>query len=205
MDIVNSRLLTSQDGFLQLFAEVDEYFYYLTLTPEGIATAHESPFRLTVKPGKGKRGSGVQHEVKVHWDEAGRCYVPRPEALEISAYDYVVWHCERMVGSPPFAVRGKGRTGSFSSSALGPDAAYTHFFLSAGDVKYQVNGHGNYHVNVADHRKIEKAEYARRSNEAPIIHIRKGIAVPEHLQIVAGQTVIWTVEEDSGVTITPAR
>jgi hypothetical protein len=205
MDIFNSRLLTSQDGFLQLFAEPDEYLYYLTLTPEGITSTHESPFRLVVKPGERKRGSGVQHDVKVHWDETDRRYVPKPEVLEISVFDYVVWHCERMVGSPPFAVRGKGKTGSFSSSALGPDAAYTHFFLTAGDVKYQVSGQGSYHINVADHRKVEKAEYARRSGEAPIVQIRGGKAVPEQLQIVAGQTVIWTVEEDSGVTITSVK
>ena len=205
MDVVNSRLLTSQDGFLQLFANEDEYLYFLTLTPEGITSAHESPFRLVVKPGKGKRGSGVQHDVKVYWDEAGRRYVPKPETLEISAYDYVVWHCERMTGSPPFAVRGKGRKGSFSSSALGPDAAYTHFFLSAGDVNYQVSGQGSYRVKVTDHRKVEKAEYATRSGEAPVINIRKGKAVPEQLQVIAGQTVIWTVEEDSGVTITSVR
>jgi hypothetical protein len=205
MDIVNSRLLTSQDGFLQLFAEPDEYLYYLTLTPEGITSAHESSFRLIVKPGKGKRRSGIQHDVKVYWDVAGRRYVPKPESLELSTYDYVIWHCEQMVGSPPFAVRGKGGKGSFSSSALGPDAAYTHFFLSAGDVKYQVNGQGNYQISVIDHRKVEKAEYTKRSGEAPIIHIRKGKAAPELLQIVAGQTVIWTVEEDSGVTIMSAR
>ncbi len=204
MDTVNSRLLTSQDGFLQVFAEPGEYLYKLTLMPEGTASAHERSYRLIVKPGKGKRGSGRQHDVKVYWDEDTRCYVPKPESLEISTFDHVVWHCERMVGTPPFAVRGNAGKASFSSSALGPDAVYTHFFLSAGDVKYQVNGQGNYHVQVADHRKVGKAEYAKRAAEAPIVQIRKGKAVPDKLQIIAGQTVIWTVEEDSGIAIASA-
>lgn len=205
MDTVNSRLLTSQDGFLQLFSEADEYQYYLSLAPDGMELSHENPFRLIVKPGKAKRGSGTQHDLRVHWDEANRRYVPHSEALEISAHDFVLWHCEHIVGWPPFAVRGKGRKGAFSSSALGPDAAFSHFFLTAGDVRYQVNGRGNYRIQVADHRKVEKDEYTRRAAEAPIINIRKGTPVPEHLQIVAGQTVIWIVEEESGVTITSAR
>jgi plastocyanin len=203
MDVVNSRLLNSQDGFLQLFAEADHFQYYLTLTPEGIASSHESPFQLVVTPGGGKRGSGKQHDVKVHWD--GRYYVPTPRTLEISTFDYVIWHCERMDGSPPFAVRGKGQTGSFSSSALGPNAAYTHFFLSAGEVNYQVSGHGNYRITVTDHRRVEPAEYARRASELPVVHIRRGKPEPEHLQIVAGQTVIWTVEEDTGITIASVK
>jgi plastocyanin len=202
MDTVNSRLLTSQDGFLQVFAEPGEYLYNLTLTPEGIASSHDRAYRLVVKPGKAKRGSGKQHDVKVYWDEAARCYVPKPEALEISTHDHVLWHCERMVGSPPFAVRGRAGKASFSSSALGPDAVYTHFFLTPGEVKYQVNGQGNYRIDVADHRTVEKTEYAKRAAEAPIVQIRKGKAVPDKLQVVAGQTVIWTVEEDSGISIT---
>ncbi len=66
-----------------------------------------SAFYLTVKPGKAKQGSGVQHDVKVHWD--GTCYVPTPDRLEIAVNDYVIWHCERMVGSPPIR---RARTGA---------------------------------------------------------------------------------------------
>ena len=201
MDIVNSRLLTSQDGFLQLFSVAGEYLYNLTLTPEGIRTAHDKAFYLTVKPGKAKQGSGVQHDVKVHWD--GTCYVPTPDRLEIAVNDYVIWHCERMVGSPPFAVRGQGQGVSFSSSALRSSSAYTHFFLTPGDVKYQVSGKGSYLVRVADHRKVP--DLAKRAADAPVVTIRKGEASPRELDIVAGQTVIWAVEEGSGITIASLR
>jgi plastocyanin len=156
-----------------------------------------------VKASKTKQGGGSQHDVKVNWD--GRCYVPTPAELEIAANDYVVWHCERMVGSPPFSVRGKGKKSSFSSSALGPNAAFTHFFLTAGDVIYQVNGKGSYIISVADHRKVEKAEYDRRAADAPVVQIRNGKPTPTKLDIVAGQTVIWTVEDEEGVTIASVR
>ena len=201
MDIVNSRLLTSQDGYLQLFPNAGEFLYYLTLTPEGIKTAHESAFHLTVKPGKAKQGAGAQHDVKVHWD--GKCYVPTPERLEIAVNDYVIWHCERMAGSPPFAVRGQGEGGAFSSSSMSATSAYTHFFLTAGDVKYQVSGKGSYTVRVADHRKVK--DYEKRAADAPVVTIRRGEASPRELDIVAGQTVIWAVEEGSGVTIASVR
>lgn len=203
MDIVNSRHLTSQDGFLQLFPNADEFAYCLTTTPEGITTSHESTFRLIVKASKTKRGSGSQHDVKVNWN--GQCYVPTPAELKIDANDYVMWHCERMVGSPPFAVRGEGKKGSFSSSTLGPNAAFSHFFLTPGDVNYQVNGKGNYVISVIDHRKVEKGEYTKRAGQLPVVQIRSGKPTPAKLEIVAGQSVIWTVEEDEGVKIASVR
>jgi|SRR3954452_17696045 plastocyanin len=203
MDTVNSRYLTSQNGFLQLFPSPDEFAYYLTTTPEGITTSHESAFRLTVKAGKARKGNGSQHDVKVNWD--GRCYVPTPAELKIEANDYVMWHCEQMAGSPPFAVRGQGKKSSFSSSALGPNAAFTHFFLTPGEVKYQVNGKGNYTIHVTDHRQVEKSEYDRRTAQLPIIQIQDGKATPAKLDVVAGQSVIWTVENDEGVTIVSGR
>jgi hypothetical protein len=197
MDIVNSRQLTSQDGFLQLFSHAGEYRYTLTVTPEGIRTAHESEFHLTVKSGKTKQGGGTQHDVKVHWD--GKCYVPTPGRLEISVNDYVIWHCERMAGSPPFAVRGQGEGGSFSSSSMSATCAYTHYFLTPGDVKYQVSGKGSYTIRVADHRKVK--DYAKRAADAPVVIVRGSEASPRDLDIVAGQTVIWAVEEGSGISI----
>ncbi|MFO1108498.1 MAG: hypothetical protein U1E61_04890 [Bradyrhizobium sp.] len=201
MDILNSRHLTSQDSYLQLFSSAGEYLYYLTATPEGIKSAHESAFHLTVKPGKTKQGSGTQHDVKVNWD--GNCYVPKPDRLEISVNDYVVWHCERMAGSPPFAVRGQSEGDSFSSSSMSATSAYTHFFLTPGEVKYQVSGKGSYLVRVADHRKVK--DYERRAADAPVVTIRRGEASPRELDIVAGQTVIWAVEEGSEVSIASVR
>jgi plastocyanin len=205
MDNVNSRKLTSQDGFLQLFASADEFTYHLTSAPEDIRTSHESSFHLTVKPGTKKRGAGTQFDVKVHWDVDGRRYVPTPDNLAISVNDYVLWHCERMEGSPPFAVRGQGRSGSFSSSSLGSNAAFTHFFLTPGEVKYQVSGKGTYLIQVTDHRKVEKPEYAKRTADAPVVTIRRGAVTPTKLDIVAGQTVIWVVEEGADVSITSVR
>lgn len=207
MDILDSRRLTNQDSFLQLFAEPDVYAYYLTSAPRGLTPQHEPAFELEVKAGGAKKGSGVQHRVKVVWDQASQHYVADPPRLEISQNDFVVWHCERMFGSPPYRVAGKGRNGAFDSTALGPNAVFTHFFLQPGLYAYQVNESGRFTVEVIDHRKFASEVYQKRAAQAPVVHIKKGKPDPDKVEIVAGQTVVWTVEDDERAVIAaaPAR
>ena len=201
MDFLDSRHLTNHDGFVQLFSEDDVYEYYVTAVPRGIIPQHEPAFYLEVKPGGAKKGGGQQHRVKVAWNPAARRYEADPARLEIAQNDYVTWHCERMAGSPPYAVRGKGRKGSFDSAALGPNAVFSHFFLRPGSYVYQVNGAGKFTVEVRDHRDLAADAYAKRASKAPVVQIRKGRPDHDKLDVVAGQTVVWVVEDETDVVI----
>jgi hypothetical protein len=201
MDILDSRQLTNHDGFVQLFAQDDVYEYHVTSMPRGVAPQHEPAFELEVKTGGKQKGSGAQHQVMVSWDQRGSHYVAKPARLEISQNDFVIWHCERMVGSPPFRVVGKGRKGSFDSASLGPNAVFTHVFLEAGLYTYQVNGVGAFEIDVTDHRKVARDVYLKQAATAPVVLIKGGKPDQDRLEIVAGQTVVWAVENDAGVVI----
>jgi hypothetical protein len=201
MDILDSRYLTSQDSFTQLFGEADTYEYRVTAAPRGLTPKHEPSFRLTVKSGKTKKGAGQQHRVAVIWDAAARHYAVEPRHLEIDQNDFVTWHCERMAGSPPYAVRGTGAHGSFDSAALGPNAVFTHFFVQPGAYQCRVNGGKACAVEVIDHRQVAAETYSKRTQEAHVVQIKKDGPDRGRLEIVAGQTVIWTVENEEDVVI----
>ena len=205
MDLLDSRRLTSQDAFVKVFGDADVYRYHVTAAPRGITSQHEPVFELSVRAGPGKRGSGTQHRVKVVWDDCAHHYVADPARLEIAQNDFVLWHCEQMAGSPPYAVRGQGKAGDFDSASLGPHAVFTHFFLQPGSYAYQVGGKGDFRVEVADHRKLDHEAYAARAKTAPVVTIRKGKPDPARVEVVAGQTVVWAVEDDVGVVISAAR
>src|SRR5262249_55026178 len=105
-------------------------------------------------------------------------------------------------------VRGKGKTGGFDSAELGPHAVFTHFFLQPGTYAYQINGKGDFRVDVVDHRKMDHATHAKRASSAPVVTIRKGKPDVARLEVVAGQTVVWAVEDDERAVISakaPAR
>jgi hypothetical protein len=201
MDRINSRHLTNHDGFLQLFTAPDLYKYYVTAAPRGVTPAHEPVFELEVRPGGAERGRGTQYRVKVVWDARTHHYRADPPRLAIEQNDFVLWHCEEMVGSPPFGVRGQGRDGAFDSGSLGPHAVFTHFFLRPGCYAYQVNGEGEFQIDVVDHRELAPEHYRERVKAAPVVNIRGGRPDRERIEIAAGQTVVWTVEHDEGVVI----
>ena len=201
MDFLDSRHLTNHDGFVQLFPAADVFEYFVTSVPAGMTPQHEPKFHLEVKAGGAKKGEGKQHGVKVVWDAAAMHYVAHPSRLEIAQNDYVAWHCERMVGSPPYSVRGRGQHGSFSSASLGPHAAFIHFFLQAGRYTYQVNGAGAFVVEVLDHRKMDPEVHAKRAAGAPLVKIVRGRPDQSEVEIVAGQNVVWLIDEEQHVTI----
>src|SRR5271169_4477836 len=154
MDFLDSRHLTNHDSFVQLFPAADVFEYFVTSVPAAMTPQHEPKFYLEVKPSTAQKGEGRQHVVKVVWDPRAMTYTADPPRLEIAQNDFVTWHCDRMIGSPPYSVRGRGQQGSFSSASLGPHAAFMHFFLEAGRYAYQVNGAGVFIVEVLDHRKM---------------------------------------------------
>jgi plastocyanin len=201
MDFLNSRHLTQQDSFVQMFAEPGSYAYYVTTVPGAMVPQHETPFELTVKPGTANRGDGRQHVVRVVWDTTALRYLAEPKSLEIDQHDHVTWHSERGLGVPPYAVRGHGTSGQFDSATFGPDAAFMHFFLQPGRYVYQINGTGRYLIDVLDHRSLDPDVYARRAAGAPLVSISKGVPRPHQLEIVAGQTVVWLAEEERGVSL----
>jgi plastocyanin len=201
MDSIDSRHLTNHDGFLQLFTEDDVFQYHVTAAPRGLTPQHEPAFELEVKPGGSKKGAGTQHRVAVAWDPVNGHYVADPPRLEIAQNDFVMWHCDRMVGTPPYRVSGKGRKGDFDSTALGPNAVFTHFFLQPGSYDYQVNGRGAFGVEVLDHRALPSNDYLKRAAVAPVVQIKKGKPDPARIEVVAGQTVVWAVENERDVVI----
>jgi plastocyanin len=201
MDVFDSRRLTNQDSFGQLFPQPGTYEYFVTAAPGTMRPSHERGFRLSVQGAGVRKGEGSQHLVLVYWDEQARQYTVDQPELEITPNDHVTWHCERMTGSPPFAVRGEGDKSSFNSASLGPHAAFMHFFLTAGTYAYAVNGSGEYFVEVIDHRKLDGEVYSKRAADAPLVMISQGRPDKAHIEIVTGQTVIWMVEEERDVFI----
>jgi hypothetical protein len=201
MDFLDSRHLTNHDSFVQLFPAADVFEYFVTSVPAAMTPQHEPKFYLEVKPSTAQKGEGRQHVVKVVWDPRAMTYTADPPRLEIAQNDFVTWHCDRMIGSPPYSVRGRGQQGSFSSASLGPHAAFMHFFLEAGRYAYQVNGAGVFIVEVLDHRKMDPEVYAKRAADAPLVQIRRARPDPREVEIVAGQTVVWLIDEEQGITI----
>jgi hypothetical protein len=66
---------------------------------------------------------------------------------------------------------------------------------------YQVNGTGTFTIDVLDHRKLDPADYTKRAADAPLLQIKKGAPSSRKIEIVAGQSVVWLVDEESDVTI----
>jgi plastocyanin len=204
MDFLNSRHLTDKDGFAQLFTVADEYIYHLTTAPQGVKSLGEPDFTIIVLAAVTPRGAGKQHDVAVAWDAGRRGYDANPAKLEISQNDFVLWHCDRSSGLPPFAVRGEGSHGSFASDAMGPTAGFTHVFISPGNYSYTIQGKGSHSVAVSDHRRVTQEVRQEQWRKVPEVIIRGGEATPARVEIISGQTVLWSVESDHGITIETA-
>jgi hypothetical protein len=209
MERFDSRHLTDQDSFCQFFERADEYIYLLSQLPPGINAENALRFSLKVRPGGASKGAGKQHDVKVYWDADRRCYRADPDGLEIKTNDYVMWHSERVREIAPYAVHGVGKSGSFTSSSLGPNAGFSDLFLAAGSYDYEVSGRGPYSISVLDHRIMAPDEYKHRASTAPLILIRNGVPILSEknvpkggsVEIVAGQTVVWLAEDDREIVI----
>jgi plastocyanin len=203
MELLNSQLLTHANGYLHVFRKPGAYEYRIHLLLHEFE-AGEGRSRFMIEVGEaGKTGKGAQHNVRLFWDNERRSYHAEPEKLSIAANDYVMWHNEsNLPGVPPFSLRGQAKGGElFDSRQMGLHDVFTHLFMSPGEYPYQVCGKAGGVVIVHDHRQLEVTAYDKQLGSAALVRINSGKPTPKHVEIYAGQTVVWAVETGENVVI----
>jgi plastocyanin len=234
MSTLDSRSLQYVDCFGQKFTSPGTVRYRLT-TAAGAdlpveEDAEEETFTIEVKDEPriqaGERREGKQHQVSVRQEEGpepvyeagapgrqrrrrGKRLVADPPRLEIAVGDVVLWNSPEP--SPPgFAVRGEGENYTFDSTSLVSECVYTHAFGTPGDYEW-VDANGGRVSGVVRVRSLDANDKAERKRwlaamrDGALIVITDDQAEPDQIDIVAGQTVFWAVQQASGITVTDAR
>jgi hypothetical protein len=201
MDFLNSRHLTAQDGYVHPFRQPGEFAYSALLSE--LRGATESG--IIIVGGEGvPEGTGTQYDIAFHWDPATRRFMPRESdtKLTIQPNDFVMFQFDAAVpGQPPCFILVHGKESvEGDSRRLKTHDAFTHFFLSPGEYAYRL-GETTYRVSVTDHRSMSEQQHQRQTEE-PLVIVVNGneVSVP-HARIVAGQSVIWAVEQGENVQI----
>ena len=205
MDFLNSQQLTYQDGYLHVFRTPGVYEYRLLFLPPSYENSErDNRYTINVVENGGEAGKGSQHDVVLHWNASQHTYLPDPESVTVHVNDYVLWHVETDTpAAPPYGIRGESTTGMvFDSRGMGRHDVFTHMFMLPGEYHYRVNNQSEGSVLVQDHKDLSYEVHAERASKAPLVHIARGSLNPRSIEIVAGQTVIWFVEEGEQVTIT---
>ena len=201
MDFLDSRHLTTHDGYIHPFRDAGTFNYSAL-----ISELSETPEAglIVVEAGGGSEGEGQQHDIVLHWDAAAGRFLPRDEDRRktIKQNDFVVFQFDAAVpGQPPCFVLIQHELRTVGDSRkLQKHDAYTHFFLQAGDYAYSV-GRASYRLSVTDHRKFSAEEQTKRAQEPLVVMVNGSDLSVKHAKIVAGQTVIWAVESGSDVSI----
>jgi plastocyanin len=205
MHSLDSRSLHYVDCYAQRFAEPGTVRYEL-ITPAGVCLPIGTE-TFTIEVADAGPGKGAQHTVVVRRTERG--LRPDPEDLQIEAGDMVLWNTpDAAVGG--YVVRGEGAGGGFDSSAIRHEAVYTHAFGSPGTYRW-IDAHGSgvggeVIVESLDCRDAEEAvRWQKALASGTLVTIRGATAEPQRVQILAGQTVFWSVENGDGISITDAR
>ncbi len=208
MDFLNSQQLTYQDGYLHVFREPGDYEYRILFLPPGFEGSEtERRYVIQVRDNGSSAGKGKQQDVVLRWDANLHSYQPDPERVTISRHDFVLWRVETSTPTaPPYSIRGESSSGvEFDSRALRKHDVFTHMFMLPGEYRYLVNGRAEGVVTVRDHRSLSSESYMEQASKAPLVHIADGRPNPHSLEIVAGQTVLWFLEEGERVTIEARR
>lgn len=208
MDFLNSQHLTYQDGYLHVFREPGDYEYRILFLPPGFEESETgSTYVIHVSEDGSSAGKGKQQDVVVRWDANLHRYQPDPESVKVGMNDFVLWRVETSTPTaPPFSIRGESRSGAvFDSRALRQHDVFTHLFMLPGEYRYLVNEKVEGVVTVRDHRGLSYESQAEQASKAPLVHITGGRVNPDALEVVAGQTVVWFVEEGERVTIATRR
>jgi len=211
MDFLNSKHLTSQDGYIHAFRETGTFTYSAELGDFNQTSLYRTDHDRTgfgtivVAASKTVVGNGSQHDIVFHWDPAVRRYLPRDEDKQktIQQNDFIVFHFDQAVpGQPPSFIVGRDEYKAvFDSRKLQTHDAFTHFFLSPGTYTYRV-GRKNYRLDVADHRQLSADDQARKSTEPPTVIFFAGDDLrQQNVKITAGQTVIWAVEKGADISV----
>jgi plastocyanin len=201
---LDSRVLTHLNCYAKKFATAGRVEYRI-LAGSSCATEEEAVF--TIEVGGKPADEGGQHDVEVRF--TNRAFVADPPHLHIQPGDMVLWHgADATV--PGFAVRGEGPGGEFYSGALAEEAVYTHAFGAAGMYEW-TDAYGGVVSGVVEvvapegSDRAECEKWVKSLAEGALIHVVKGRARPDRVQILPGQTVFWAVESAPGITITDKR
>jgi hypothetical protein len=201
MDLLNSKRLTTHDGYLHPFREAGTFTYAALLSDLEARTAAGT---IVVSAECNPAGKGAQHEVIFHWDAQQRRYLPREEDLhkQIKANDFVVFQFDAAVpGQPPcFVLIETGGEAAADSRRLRRHEAFSHFFLKAGDYAWRI-GKASHHLRVVDHRELSAEDATRRWGTPLLIMVNGETKGPRKDEIAAGQSVIWAVESGENVSI----
>jgi hypothetical protein len=201
MDFLNSKHLTSHDGYLHPFREAGSFTYAALVSD---ANEWEKAGIIIVSGEGNPEGEGEQHDVVLRWSVERRQYVPREADLRkaIKPNDFVMFQFdEAVLGQPPcFILLQDDQRTVADSRRLQRHEAFTHFFLTAGDYAYRV-GRREYRLRVEDHRRFSTEEAEKRAQELLVLTVN-GDDLSEHRgEIVAGHSVIWFVESGEDVSI----
>ncbi len=204
MDLLNSQHLTYQNGYLHVFRNPGTYTYRCMILPQGFGDKAGSTYSIEVTDTGHPAGKGTQYEIVMRWDGKERAYHPEPAQLKIGVNDFVLWRVETQeAGIPPYGVAGTNEKGemAFDSRALTLHDVFTHLFMAPGEYHIAVNGHAAGVVQVSDHRDMKAEAYDKQLQSAVLVRILGAKLEPQSAKIVAGQTVLWFVEDGQKVTI----
>lgn len=204
---LDSRVLTYLSCYAKKFSKAGRVDYRLLAGAGACSAGDEETGAFAVEvTGKGGGGGG-QHDVTVRF--ANGALVADPPRLEMHAGDLVLWHAAD-ARVPGFTVRGQGAGGRFDSGALDDEAVYTYAFGEAGRYEW-ADAHAGTVSGVVEVVPPERTSrddcerWVKALAEGALIHIVKGKAKPERVQVLPGQTVFWAVESAPGISITDRR
>lgn len=188
---LDSRALRYTDCFGQRLMKAGRYAY--NALPLGAHVLNdERPHVIQVRP-RTSASKMTQWTVALAWD--GRRFVPDTPDLEVESGDLVLWHCGQPA-APPYAV--VGDKAFFSSAALAGESGYSHAFLRPGTYEWgDALGSGvGGTVVVADPQADSEAKVAKWKKtlaKGTVVMVANGKADPARVEIVAGQTVFFTI------------
>lgn len=205
MNDLDSRSLQYVDCYAQRFAEPGTVEYELTTLAGTCLPLGSETFTIDVA--EAPKRKGVQHSVVVRRVEGA--LRAEPARLQIEAGDMVLWNTQD-ASVAGYVVRGEGAGGGFDSSAIRHEAVYTHAFGLPGTYEWRdAHGSGLAGEIVVELLDCRDAKVAARWHQAlksgSLVTIRGKTARPRKVEILAGQTVFWSVENTEGISITDAR
>jgi hypothetical protein len=201
MDALNSRRLTAQDGFAHPFQKAGEFTFSALASH---ADRGETTGIIIVSGEGAPDGRGKQFDVLLRWDAAALCFVAAtPETrLELRPNDFVMFQFGTALPGQPscaISVRQQDRV-ECDSRAMRTHDAFIHFFMQPGEYAYTL-GDRRYRISVADHRTMPESEHQRQAAQPVVILVNGHNASVPHAHVVAGQSVVWAMEQADGVQI----
>ncbi len=216
----DSSALTLVNCFGQRFPAVETFPYRLVQTGAANALASAYPFTIKVMPSQG--GEAQQHDVVVTNGDGG--LVADPAELTIAAGDVVLWNSPDpsipgfavQVSLPPVpAMRNlflaidpsrAAKIDSTGSAQMHNNAVFTHAFGLPGDYPWMdANGGkaaGVIHVrNPTIKTDADRQAWLDQLAEGVGITIRADSVDKPEVDIIAGQTVVWSISSSFGIRI----